>query len=96
MKKIILGKGKGKTTELIKQSAESGDYIICHSLNECSRIQFKAGEMGLNIPFPASYDEFINGNYYSKGIRGFLIDNVDMLLQHMTNVPVNAITITKD
>lgn len=95
MKKIILPKGQGKTIELIKMSADNKWYIVCHSIYECSRIHCTAMEMNLKIPFPITYDEFINGKYYGKGIRGFLVDNVDLLVQHIAGVtPIIALTIT--
>lgn len=93
MKKIILDRGKGKTTELIKMSAETGDYIVVGSLDECSFVSDMARKLGYNIPFPISYQEFVNKQYHAKGIKGFLIDNVERLVQYMSNVPVNAITL---
>lgn len=86
-------RGFGKTYQLIKKSASSGDYIVCHRQEECSRIQAKAKEMGMNIPFPITYDEFISKQYYGKGISGFLIDNIEMFLQTLTEVPINVITL---
>lgn len=35
-------RGCGKTTQLIKKSAKSGDYIVCHSLDEANGIQYEA------------------------------------------------------
>lgn len=94
MEKIIMGKGFGKTYQLIKKSAESGDYIVCHSQDECSRIQSEAYKLKINIRFPITYEEFINKRYHVNGVSGFLIDNVEMFLQSLTQVPINAITLT--
>ncbi len=94
MKTHIIPRGKGKTTELIKKSAKSGDYIVCHRLDEANRIQMEAQEMGLKIPLPITYDEFFKKRYYEKGISGFLIDNADMFLQSLSNVPINSITVS--
>lgn len=94
MKTHIIPRGKGKTTELIKKSAETGDYIVCHRLDESNRIQAEAQEMGLQIPLPITYDEFLKKRYYGKGISGFLIDNADMFLQSLSNVPINSITVS--
>ena len=92
MEKIIMQRGYGKTTQLIKKSAKSGDYIVCSRLDEANRIQFEAKDMGLDIPLPITYAEFIEKRYSGKNISGFLIDNLEMFLQHLSNVPVNAIT----
>lgn len=85
-------RGCGKTYQLIKKSAETGDYIVCHSMQEASRLQREAQELGFNIPFPLSYDEWISKKYYGKNISGFLVDNLEMLMRYLSTVPVNAIT----
>jgi len=95
MEKIILGRGQGKTTELIKRSAESGHYIVCSSIDEASRISAEARSMGLHIPLPISYREFIDREYSSRNIKGFLIDNVDLLIKVISPVPITAMTITQ-
>mgnify|MGYP001012134399 FL=1 len=59
MKIIYKPRQSGKTLEVIKMSAETGYRIVCHSQSECSRVFHVAQEMGLNIPFPMSIDEFI-------------------------------------
>ena len=93
MKTIIKQKGAGKTTTLIKISHLSGDYIVCKNINEANRIKSVAIDMGLDIPLPITYDEFIHKRYCGKNITGFLIDNIDDFLQTLSNVPINAITI---
>lgn len=93
MKLITEPKGSGKTYQLIMESATNGDYIVCHSSKEAERIFSIANEHKLNIPFPLTYDEFINKRYYSKGIKGILIDNVDILLDYMSDGLVKTITI---
>ena len=94
MQTYIISKGKGKTTKLIQKSAETGNYIVCYSLDEANSIQVFAQDMGLKIPLPITYDEFLNKQYYGKDINGFLIDNADMFLQSLSNVPINSITVT--
>jgi hypothetical protein len=50
--------------------------------------------MGVGIPFPVSYGEFIGGKYSSRNIKGFLIDNADLLIEFISRVPVTVITMT--
>ena len=50
--------------------------------------------MGLDIPFPLTWHEFATGIYHGSGIRGFVIDNLDMCIQQVTNVPVRAVSLT--
>lgn len=95
MELIRTERARGKTTHLIHMSHKNGDYIVCHSQDECSRIAAEAKDIGKNIPFPISYDEFISKDYHAKGIKGFLIDNVDLLMAHMAfPVRVDAISVT--
>lgn len=94
MKKIIDKIRSGKTTQLIKMSAETGAYIVCLSMEDAARIQRQSQQMNLKIPFPITFDEFVSRKYYGAGVKGFLIDNADMLLQSMSNVPVLAITMS--
>lgn len=96
MEIILKPRNSGKTTELIKKSAESGHYIVCYNMKEVAAIAKHARELNLNIPFPLTYDEFFRKQYHAKGIKGFLIDNAELLLQEMTRVKIYALTITSN
>ena len=85
----------GKTTDLMKISAENNYYIVCSLRREADRMFHDAREIwGLDIPLPITFDEFIKGEYYGKGIKGFLVDNAELLIQRMSRVPVFAITVS--
>jgi hypothetical protein len=94
MEKIIIPRGMGKTYQLIKRASKSGDYIVCHNQHEASRIQSIALSLGFKINFPITYHEFIEKQYEGKNISGFLIDNVELLLESLTNVPIHTITMS--
>lgn len=89
-------KGEGKTDELIKLSAKNGGYIVCRSMTLSEGILYRAKQLGLRIPMPITYEEFINKRYLGRGIKSFLIDDVDVLLQYMTKVTISAITLTEN
>ncbi len=55
-----------------------------------------AKEMGLEIPPPLTFDEFMSGQFYDGNTRKFAIDNADTLFQHILGVPITAISINKD
>ena len=94
MKIIMRGRRNGKTTELIKMSAENGGYIVCRSHNAASMIKKQSKEMGLKIPYPITYAELLRKSYYAKGVKKLYIDDVDELLRTLTRgVEVEAITI---
>ena len=86
----------GKTTEIIKMCAEYGGYIVCINKDETHRVAQQAREMGLKIPLPISADEFLKGQYHGAGVKRFYLDNVDLLLQQMTSVPIKAISLTNE
>jgi hypothetical protein len=94
MKKVLLPRCGGKTTELIKESAQTGCYIVCANKKEACRISSIAKETGFNILFPLTFNEFIKKMYYGKNIKGFLIDNADILLQSLTEIPIVSITMS--
>ena len=95
--KVILGhRQTGKTVKLIRMSAKTNTYIVASSQQEASRIFRKAKELGLNIPLPITFNEFISHGYYGKGINGFLIDNADYLLRSLSTVPILAVSMTKE
>ena len=95
MEIIVRGRRLGKTEELIKESAKTGYYIVAinHRLAE---ITSRAKELGLKIPFPITFSEFLDGRFRGLDIKGFLIDDVDVLLLQLSRgVPIAAVTITR-
>lgn len=97
MKKIITHRGFGKTYQLIKESSVTGNYIVCHNMNAASEVMSDAKRYGFSIPMPITHDEFIERRYSGRNINGFLIDNVEMLLDRLSPmVPIKTITLTQD
>ena len=61
MSEIYVGsRQSGKTIELIKRSCLYGQTIVAATSVSVRYIERKAKELGLNIPTPITYDEFIN------------------------------------
>lgn len=83
MRLIIGGRQAGKTTQLIQMSAENGYYIVVPTQRDAAWVAEQARQMELDIPFPLTFDEFVQHRYYGKGIKGFLIDNADLLWQYI-------------
>lgn len=97
MEAIIAKRGCGKTTRLIQKCAAHGGYIVCHSHDEAFRVSEEARRMEVQIPFPLSYDEFCSGQFYTRGIKCFHIDNADELIRHLARgVKVETITLTEN
>lgn len=94
MKVIALDRQQGKTTELVKLAAQENLYIVCANRNMVRHTAQMARDMGLDIPFPITWDEFAAHRYYGRGIKGFVIDNLDICIQQSTAVPVRAVSLT--
>lgn len=95
MKVIMLERGKGKTTELVKISAETQTYILTATKQNVEHICQIADDLGLNIPYPITVNEYLNGKLRGSFIKNILIDNADCVLQSIFNtVQIDAITLT--
>lgn len=94
MKVIARPRQGGKTTELVRLAAEEFLYVVCPDQRQVRYVAQMARDMGLDIPLPMTWGEFLRGDYHSKGVKGFVIDNLDLCIQEMTHVPVRAVSLT--
>jgi len=93
---IVRGRQGGKTTELIRHSAETGGYIVCTDQRRARQIAEHARKMGLTIPFPLTAGEWQRREYHKPGVRSLLFDDLDQIIQGMSAVPVLAATWTAE
>lgn len=86
-------RGSGKTAKLIKMSAAGQGIIVAGTQEQCSYIKDTATRMGLDIPFPICFREFISiaKNHYPG--TTWLIDNLDLCLK---SIQVTAATVNLD
>ncbi len=85
------GRQYGKTTEMIRTAAETNSYIVCPHRQQVLYVQRLAEKLGVNIPFPITWDEFQRGQFSPMGVRGFVIDDLDQCIEYMARgVPVHA------
>lgn len=96
---IIIGKrGYGKTTKLIRRSADEQIYILTASGHRAVHVYKMAQKMGLTIPFPVTVDEYFHSNKFrGSSIRrdGLLIDDADDVLKVIfAGIPIKEIAIT--
>lgn len=96
MKIFLAPRGGGKTTFLIRESAKTQDIIVCENNFVANSIKRIAFNMGLEIPTPITYSDFTKQNTHGKKISGFLIDNVDVLLQQLTRTPIKIVTMSSN
>ena len=104
MTDFIIGKRQsGKTTELIKRSAETGAIIVAATMIQADAIYYEATTMGFDIPRPISIrvlQNIISGQrkpytYNELKTKGLLVDELQLLFRQLFNsIPVNAVTVT--
>lgn len=86
MEVIFKPKGAGKSTDLIKKSAETGTYIVVVDRKRALHLRDMAASMGLHIPFPITFAECISqSGWKGSYIRKVYIDDADDFIQHFFN-----------
>ena len=97
MEIIYKGRGQGKTTELIKRSAETGTYIVVPNRSHALNIVGQAQEMGYdNIPFPITIEEVLRHGFRGTYIKKVLVDDVDLIIRYLLkSVECETMTLTK-
>lgn len=93
MQFIIESRKSGKSTELIKKAAELDAYIIVADKKRAQSLHQLSKKLQINIPFPVTAQEVLQGAYYAEGIKAFLIDDIESFLKVLIpTVPVLAVT----
>ena len=95
---ILVGKRQhGKTTHLIRRSADECVYILTSNYRRASEIFNMAENMNLHIPYPVTLNEYLRSGFKGSSItrNGILIDDADQILQMIfAGLPIKCITIT--
>jgi hypothetical protein len=94
MRIITRSRRAGKTTEAIKLVSKTNGYLVVMNKIEAQRVAKQAEEMGLNIRFPITFSELIRDGLRGSFVRNIVIDNTDMLLEHIfPGLRIDGITI---
>ncbi|MBQ3891733.1 MAG: hypothetical protein II740_10370 [Lachnospiraceae bacterium] len=96
MKVIYRPRNTYKTTELIKESAKTGIYIMTLTRKRADTILYHAQTLGLNIPNPVTLQDYKRTNgFQGSFIKEILIDDVDDILKEIfRRVEIKTITMT--
>lgn len=96
MEKIILARCQGKTTKLIQMSHDTWTYILVADKRRQSSLFRQARNMGIDIPFPVTLDDYMKNQFRGSHIKRILIDDADDVLKALFyNLEIKAITMTK-
>ena len=93
MKVITGARGSGKTEQILNIAHENFAYIICADHVRRDQLWRRIRERGLSCPQPITWAEFINRQYFTRGINAFLIDDLDLCVQRCTEVPILAVSL---
>ena len=101
---IIGGRGTGKTTELIRQSIETGAHIVVSSHMRADQVKYQANRYGYdNLPKVLVYDRNFGTRDYKQydwlklKTEGILVDDIDDVLSVVFHdVPIEATTMSDD
>lgn len=85
----ISGRQFGKTTKLIKESAQTGATIAVATYHMAQHVLFMAERMGLEIPQPVTYAEIFK-NFRENRTRRYLVDELQMMLSQL-NVDIATV-----
>ena len=93
---IYRGRGKGKSTELIKRSVETNAYIIVSTMQRAHSLKRQAKELGYpEMLFPVTIDEYLQYRFRGSYVRHVLLDDADLILQRIfSDVTIDAISLT--
>lgn len=92
MRKIIRGKGLGKTKALIAMSHETGKRILV--VNEERKRNVIRMADDVDIPTPVTLMEFRKLRWFEQ-IDGILVDDADDVLEELLECKIDAITMRK-
>lgn len=82
MRVISTPRGGGKTDSAIRLSAETGAIMVVASMTLADRAAGRAHKLGLAIPRPITFDNFLAGS--GRGTdKGFILDGVEMLISRL-------------
>ena len=93
---IYKGRGKGKSTELIKRSVETNSYIIVDTMQRAYSLKRQAEKLGYpEMLFPVTIDEYLIYKFRGSYVRHVLLDDADNILQHIfRDVTIDVISLT--
>lgn len=92
MRKIIRGKGLGKTKALIAMSHETGKRILV--VNEERKRNVIRMADDVDIPTPVTLAEFRKTPWFHP-VGGILVDDADDVLEALLECKIDAITMRK-
>lgn len=83
---IALPRQRGKTTWAIRLAAKTGASLVVPTERDVVLATAKAKSLGLQIPVPITFGEFLNGAGTERG--GYVFDNGEIMLSMLAGSEV--------
>ena len=95
MKIVMGGRRSGKTSELIRASAETGAPIVCFNYDARKCVEAAAKSMGVKIPQPVHLAERMRQDGRNRHGR-IIVDEAQLVLAKLLDGRIEAISVNID
>lgn len=95
MKVIVGQRQSGKSEQILRLAVEHFAYIVCPTMEQVTELWARARELNLDIPQPITWDAFVAHRYHARGVKAFVIDNLDLCIQYMTSVDIKGVSLNE-
>lgn len=86
MRKLLMERGRGKTTAMVYTSAATGVPILCPSRQQGSYIKSKANGLGVQIPEPL----YLEDDFRGRRVESVLVDDAEQVLSGLVKKAIGA------
>jgi hypothetical protein len=69
-------------------------YMVCLNRKRINEVMELANKLKCCINFPITFDEFLKKEYYGRSVNKFYIDDLDLLITSLSDVPIETASIT--
>ena len=89
---IVADRCTGKTRHLIQKcSQDEYSIIVCPNHMMCNYTFKEAESMGVKIPMPITFEDFVRGKFSSRNVNKFYFDELGISLSGMAKgVPIDT------
>lgn len=89
------GRGSGKTTKCIEESARTGRYILVPNRAMAKFLYAQSLEMGVSIPFPVTINDLLSPSPTIKK-NGLIVDETISVLEAILETRVHFATVNDE
>lgn len=92
---IVADRCTGKTRHLIQKcSQDEYSLIVCPNGMMCNYTFKEAESMGVKIPMPITFEDFVSGKFSSRNVNKFYFDELGISLSGMAKgIPIDTVII---